>query len=383
MEGHGLRNRLAFIGTFLLTLPFLGVPAGAAPQPLLIGAVLSYSGPSAPLGVPQKNSLELAEQVINAHGGIAGRPVHFEIVDDEAKPDIAAQLAQQLIGKGAVAIICGTRTATSAAAVRVTSGANVVQFFSTPSAELWNSPRGVVKTVFQVAPTAGQEAMAGVQYLKDKQKVKSIAMLHDENEYGTGAAAATADAAKSLGVTVTANESYAGVATDFTPQLLRIKATKPDALLIIGATNTPALATVQARSLGLNVPVMGTSAILNPAFLRVVGNADGTLLSDTNFNFTYPDAASKTYIALYTQAYHAPAVIFGAMSYDTAFLLKKAIEKNGGKTDGPSLAATLESMGAYPGLLGTYRYTATDHNGLSATDVKIAQAHKGVWFTLK
>jgi len=296
---------------------------------------------------------------------------------------VAAQLAQELIGKGAVAIICGTRTATSAAVVRVTTGANVLQIFLTPSTELWKTPRGVTKMVFQVAATAENEAKAEVAFVKDTLKAKTIAMLHDENEYGTGAAAATADAAKSLGVTVTANESYAGVATDFTPQLLRIKATKPDALLIIGATNTPALATVQARSLGLNVPVMGTSAILNPAFLRVVGNADGTLLSDTNFNFTYPDAASKTYIALYTQAYHAPAVIFGAMSYDTAFLLKKAIEKNGGKTDGPSLAATLESMGAYPGLLGTYRYTATDHNGLSATDVKIAQAHKGVWFTLK
>jgi hypothetical protein len=63
-------------------------------------------------------------------------------------------------------------------------------------------------------------------------------------------------------------------------------------------------------------------------------------------------------------------------------LLAKALIKANGKFDGPSLAVALETMGAYHGTSGTFRYSATDHNGLSPKDVHIAVARKGVWFTI-
>jgi branched-chain amino acid transport system substrate-binding protein len=102
-----MRLRPPFVAALAATLSLAGSSlAFAAPDPVVIGAVISTSGPSAPLGVPQKNALALVEADVNAHGGIDGRPLHFDIVDDEAKPDVAAQLVQQEIGKGAVAIIC-------------------------------------------------------------------------------------------------------------------------------------------------------------------------------------------------------------------------------------------------------------------------------------
>jgi branched-chain amino acid transport system substrate-binding protein len=364
----------------LALLPSLSV--SAAPEPIVIGAVISTSGPSAPLGVPQKNALAIVEKDVNEHGGIDGRPLHFEIVDDEAKPDVAAQLTQQLIGKGAVAIICGTRTATSAAATRVTVGAGVVQLFLTPSTELWKTKNGVAKTLFQVAAASDDEAHAYVAFAKNKLKAKTIAIIHDENQYGTVAGAATENAAKDNGVTVVANESYPGDATDFTPQLLRVKAAKPDVVMLLGATNTPALLTVQARTLGLKVPFVGSSAILSPAFLRVVGPAEDQLYAVSNLDFTNPDAVSKKAIAAYVEAYHAPLVGFGGFAYDAGYLLAKALKTAHGKTDGASLAAALETMGPLHGTSGTFHYTATDHNGLTEKDVHMAVARKGVWYTI-
>src|ERR1700722_9655007 len=206
-----MRKRLSFVVALAAALSLAGGGiVAAAADPIVVGVVISTSGPSAPLGVPQKNAFALVERDVNAKGGIDGRPLHFEIVDDEAKPDVAAQLAQQLIGKGAVAIICGTRTATSAAATRVTVGANVVQLFLTPSTELWKTPKGVTKTLFQVAAASDDEAHAYVAFAKNKLKAKTIAIVHDENQYGTVAAAATEAAAKDNGVTVVANESYPG-----------------------------------------------------------------------------------------------------------------------------------------------------------------------------
>jgi branched-chain amino acid transport system substrate-binding protein len=307
-----MRLRLSSIAALIAAVSLVpGPAASAAPEPIMIGVVISTSGPSAPLGVPQKNALALVEHDVNAHGGIAGRPLHFEVVDDEAKPDVAAQLAQQLIGRGAVAIICGTRTATSAAATRVTVGAGVVQLFLTPTTELWKTPKGVAKTLFQVAAASDDEAHAYVAFAKNKLKAKTLAIVHDENQYGTVAGAATEVAAKDNGVTVVANESYPGDATDFTPQLLRVKAAKPDVVMLVGATNTPALLTVQARTLGIKIPFIGSSAILSPAFLRVVGPAEDQLYAVSNLDFTNPDSVSKAAIKAYVDAYHAPLVGFG------------------------------------------------------------------------
>ncbi len=341
-----MRTRASFAAAVIAALSLTASGnASAAGAPILVGVVISTSGPSAPLGVPQKNAFALVERDINAKGGIDGRPLHFEIVDDEAKPDVAAQLAQQLIGKGAVAIICGTRTATSAAATRVTVGANVVQLFLTPSTELWKTPKGVAKTLFQVAAAADDEAHAYVAFAHDKLKAKTMAIVHDENQYGTVAASSTEGAGKDIGITVVANESYPGDATDFTPQLLRVKAAKPDVIMLLGATNTPALLTVQARSLGLKMPVVGSSAILSPAFLKVVGPAEDQLYAVSNLDFTNPDAVSKAAIAEYVAEYHAPLVGFGAFADDSGHLIAKALAKAHGKFDGASLASGARNDG--------------------------------------
>jgi branched-chain amino acid transport system substrate-binding protein len=378
-----MRLRFTSVAALVAALSLAGsVGVSAAPEPIMVGVVISTSGPSAPLGVPQKNALAIVEKDVNAHGGIGGRLLPFEIVDDEAKPDVAAQLVQQLIGKGAVAILCGTRTATSAAATRVTTGANVVQLFLTPSTELWKTPKGVAKTLFQVAAASDDEAHAYVAFAKNKLKAKTIAIVHDENQYGTVAGSATESAAKDIGVTVVANESYPGDATDFTPQLLRLKAAKPDVVMLLGVTSTPALLTVQARTLGINVPFVGSSAILSPVFLKVVGPAAGQLYAVSNLDFTHPDAVAKIAIKAYTAAYHAPLVGFGAFAYDAGYLIAKALNKAHGKTGGAALATTLETMGALHGTSGTFRYSATDHNGLTAKDVHMAIARKGVWYTI-
>src|ERR1700682_2114909 len=97
-------STLAAAGIACLVVGASTVTTTAAPEPLKLAAILSTSGPSAPLGVPESNAVKLAEREINAHGGIDGRPIHFDIVDDGAKADVAAQLATQMIASGHIAI---------------------------------------------------------------------------------------------------------------------------------------------------------------------------------------------------------------------------------------------------------------------------------------
>ena len=354
-------------------------PSSAAPEPIKLAAILSTSGPSAPLGVPESNAVKLAEREINAHGGINGRPVQFDIVDDGAKADVAAQLATQMIASGHVAIFCGTRTDTSAAVARVTSAANVLQVYSTPTESLWRSPRGVVKNVFQVNPRDQLEAVALLSFAKSRLRAKNVAILHDENLYGSGGAAIAAAEAKALGINVVGQESYPGTATDFTAQIVKLRGAKPDAVVLWGATTTPGLAIKSARSLGLNVPILGSSGILSPAILNVAGGAAAGEVYSASPLAGPPSAEQRAFAALYDKEYHQPIVSFAANGWDAVQIIVAALREAKGKTDGKSLASALEAGRDIALVDGTYKFSPSDHNGLVPGDVHIAKANNGAW----
>jgi branched-chain amino acid transport system substrate-binding protein len=368
----------AVVGSLLVPATvFAAAPTG---EPIRVGAILSYTGPSAPLGLPQVNALKLAEEDINAHGGINGRPIHFDIVDDGAKPDVAAQLATQMVGSGVAAIICGTRVATTDAAARVTSAAGVLQIYLTPGAEAWHARDGsVVKNVFEAAARDQLEAQALLNYARGKLHAKSIAILHDENLYGTNGAAIVTDQAKAYGLQVLGSEAYPGTATDFTPQIVKLRDVHPDVLVIWGATQTPALATRAARTLGIKTAILGSSGILSEGFLKVAGSAADDVYSAANLNFHDPNAQQKALYDAYQTAYKDRIVAFAAQAWDGAHIVADALTQAHGKTDGATLEAILERGQPIHGVQGTFRFSPTDHNGLTADDVHIVVARAGAW----
>ncbi|MFY9779919.1 MAG: ABC transporter substrate-binding protein [Candidatus Baltobacteraceae bacterium] len=370
--------------TGFFTLSSIGA-AAAAPkgEPVLIGAILSTTGAFAPLGEPERNALLIAEQRINAGGGVAGRPLKIEIVDDEGKPDVAAQLATSLVGEHAIAIIGGTLTAPTAAILRVTQAAGIPQIFMNPTAQIWDSKNGVVKNLFETTPRNETEGAALLEFAKAKLGTKKLAVLHDENAYGAIGSVVLVDEARKRGIDVVANEDYPTTATDVTAQLLKVRDSGADSIAIWGASTACPLIVRQIRQLGLRVNVFGTTGLLSDNFLRVAGKDGEGVYSDSDINFTYPSPAQSAFLEAYHAAYHVRPANFGAFAWDAAFILAGAVRDAGGKTDGPALIAALEHMKPYAGATATIRFTPADHNGIGLHDVHIAVDRNAVWFTLR
>ena len=80
----------------LLLAGVAGLPATAA-EPYSIDTILAQTGPASFLGKGEQQALELAEKAVNAKGGIKGRPVKFVFHDDQTNPQVAVQLATQMI----------------------------------------------------------------------------------------------------------------------------------------------------------------------------------------------------------------------------------------------------------------------------------------------
>jgi len=357
----------------------LAAPSG---QPVVIGAILSTSGLYAPLGEPERNALKLAEADINAHGGIAGRPVQITIVDDEGKGDTAAQLATSLIGQNVAALIGGSLTPTSSAIARVSQAAKVVQIYMTPTSQLWNAKSGVAKYVFEATPRNELEAVELLDYAKAKQGTKKIGLLHDDAPYGTqGAAIVNAEAA-SAGVAIVDDEPFPIATTDLTAQLGKIKASGADTVLIWTASPAAALAVRQIRQLGLNVKIIGSTGIVSDNFLRIAGKDGDGVYSDMDLNVTHPDAAQRAFMHAYRAAYHTRPNNFASFAWDAAHLAARALAKTGGRGDGDALAAALIALPPYHGSTGTFHFTESDHNGMHPDDIHIAVDRNAIWFTL-
>ena len=359
--------------------------AGAAPSPqapVRITAIFGLSGRYAILGDAQRNALELAQKQINAAGGIDGRMLEISILDDEGKADVAEQLATGAVGK-TVGIIGSNSTAASAAIARVATASGIPMIFTTPSAELWKTPHGVAKYVYETTPANEVEAPALLTFVKNRLHAQKIGIIYDENPYGSQGSGVVAALAPQMGMTVVAREAYPSIGTDFTAQLQRIKDAGAQAMLIWGAASAPPLIVRQARALGMSFPIVGSTGIVSQQFLKIAGAQGEGVYSDTNLNFTHPNAFQKSFLASYRAAYRESPTNFAAFAYDAVQLFAYAVRAGGGKTDPDSVTATWERMPRPLQLAtGSFRFSPTDHNGIGPSDVHLAVDRNEVWFNL-
>ncbi len=354
-------------------------PAG---PPITIGAILSITGPYAPLGEPEKNAILIAVADVNANGGINGRPLQVTILDDESKADVAQQLATQLVGQKVAAIIGGSISPPSVAIARVANDAKTLHVFLTPTQSIWNTKNGVLKYSFEATPHNELEVTRLITFMKDKLKSQKIAVLHDDQLYGTQGSMVAAAEAKAQNVTIVDDEPFAVTATDLTPQLQKVKAAGADTVFVVTAAPSAGLLVRQIRQFGMTAHVIGTTGIVSDNFLRVTGKDGDGVYADMDLDRTYPNDAQKKLLAAYRAAYNTGANNFASFAWDAVHLVAYAL-RTAKSTDGDALVAALENMKPYRGSTGLYKMTATDHNGLTSDDIKIVIDHNAVWETLK
>jgi branched-chain amino acid transport system substrate-binding protein len=264
----------------------------------------------------------------------------------------------------------------------VTQAAKVAQIYMTPTSSLWNTKNGVAPYTFESTPRNELEATKLMSFVKEKLHAKKIALLHDDAPYGTAGAAVATDEAHRQGLDIADDEAFPIASTDVTAQLGRIKASGADTIVIWTASPAAALAVRQIRQLGLNVSVAGSTGIVSDNFLRVAGKDGDGVYSDMDLNVTHPNAAQRAFMNAYRAAYNARPNNFAAFAWDAAHLAALALAKTGGKGDGDAIAAALIGMKPYSGATGTFKFSESDHNGMSPADVHIAIDQNAIWFTL-
>jgi branched-chain amino acid transport system substrate-binding protein len=352
-------------------------------DPIKIGAIFSVTGPSAPLGEPEKLTAEMLAEQINSAGGVLGRPVEVIVKDDKSEPTEAALAAKDLINtEKVVAIIGPSTTPTTMAIVDICEQANIPLISCAAGAPITNP---VKKWVFAVPQTDIIAVAKIIDYLKAK-KITKVASIYVSNGYGESGQKQIEEQLPAAGIELVTSESFGGEDTDMTAQVTRIKGKNPEAVICWGTNPGPATVARNMQTLGLDVPLLQSHGVANAKFIELAGDAaNGVMLPAGRLIVESEIAADdkqKEVLSRYATDYTAksgkPVDTFGGHAFDAFHILCDAIAA-AGNTEAAAVRDAIEATKEFVGTAGIFTYTPEDHNGLTKDAFVWVKIVDGKW----
>ena len=370
--------------------------AGLAQETLDVGVVVSATGPAASLGIPERDTFIILEEMINEAGGIDGYEIRFHILDDASDTTQAVRNTRSLIEeRDVVAVIGTTTTPASLGMIDVVAEAEVPMISMAASKAIIHPVDDQRYWVFKTPQTDEIMAEAIVRDMVDR-GVQTAAYLGFNDAYGEGWWNDFSAVAEANGIDTVASERYARTDTSVTGQVLRIMGQNPDAVLV-GASGTPAV--LPQRTLverGYDGYLYQTHGVANPDFLRVGGDdVEGTLLPAGPILVAaqLPDEfptrqVGLEYIELYENVHGEGSYsTFGAHAYDSWLILEAALERAldyASPDDLPefrqAIRDEIETTEDLVAAHGVFSFSPDDHLGLALeTTAVMVTIEDGTW----
>ncbi len=358
-----------FCVTFCLLSIVAGTPVQAA-EPIKIGVVASVTGPAGFVGKPEKMAILACAEMINQEGGLFGRKIEIYLEDDQTNPTTATVATTKLIrDKKVAAIIGGSTTEACQGMIPICEREQVAQL---PMAPLTVPQK---KWVFLVPLDDYYLAEKMVAFTVKTLGAKRLAILNESGPYGKKGANGIKAHAPKYGASIIISEQCEATDTDMTPQMTRIKSTKPDALMIFTPAFTAAVIAKNYQQLAMqSLPVITGGGVPSKEFPKLAGKVveDGRWIPfdpiDLYAEQLPPDDPFRK--ELYDPLFRAIKQLYGKETewdgffrngYDNIAIVIEAL-KIAKTDDRAALRDALEKV-KYRGFLGTFAYSPTDHQG--------------------
>lgn len=354
---------------------------GEETGPIKIGAVLDITGAGASLGVPERQTLELLAEQVNADGGIDGREIELLIEDNQSTEDGAARAASKLLQTDQVDILLGaSRTGPSLAMRPIAEQAEIPMISLAANEKIVHGSTWVFKTA--------QNDRVVIERMIDDMAEKGyhrIGLARDASGFGEGVAETFTELGKDAGIEIVAVEKFAPDATDFTAQMVNLRNADADAVVIWGIPPAASLAQVAYRNVGPDLPVYQSHGIGNQVFLDTAGDAAdgliaplGRMLVADQLPEDDPQKEVVTkFINDYSEKYGEQPSTFAGHAYDGFMIAVNALKEVG--TDPNELRDAIEGVSDWPGVSGVFTMTPEDHSGLSKEALVLVTVDNGDW----
>ncbi|GAB4248748.1 ABC transporter substrate-binding protein [Deferrisoma sp.] len=372
--------RRSWIQTTALCLA-LAAPAWAG-DTIKIGFNIPLTGDIPKVGESSKYAAEMLREDINGAGGleVGGKKYTLEFVyeDNESKAESAVTAALKLIEQDEVLAIVGPNSSKQA----VPAG-QVCDDNETPMISPWSTNPDTTKDrpwVFRAAFLDPFQGPVAVDFATKTFGAKTAAVIYDlSNDYSKGLAEIfKADFEKKHGAgSVVAFESHGTKDQDFSAQLTKIIAAKPDFIFVPDNYNQVALIVKQAHNLGWTGPFMGSDAWGSAELMELCGDDCKGHYFSTHYAAAGATGATKEFIERYKAKYGYTPDDVAALTWDATRIVLQAIQDTGGLTgdlekDRKAIRDAMASIKEFDGITGKMRFDEQGDPIKCAVVVKIS-----------
>ena len=249
---------LSTIISLSITLPGFTKVVG---DKIILGAAVSLTGKYSTNGEHTKNGYNMAVKRINEMGGVkvGGKSYKFDIIyyDDESDSSRAAQLAERLIKQDGVEFMLGPYSSGLTKAIAPVTEENQIPMVEANGASRSLFTKGY-KYLFAVLSAANQYLEVAIDLAVEKNggKPVNIAMAFEQDAFSQDVRLGILDAAKRTGSKITIDDKLPKELNDMAATLAKVKATKPDVLVVSGHSKGALTAIRQISEMKVDVPML-------------------------------------------------------------------------------------------------------------------------------
>ncbi len=345
--------------------------AVAAAQ-IKVGLMVSATGPTTAIGIPQQNTgVLLPTRIANA-------TVEYIQLDDGGDTTRAVQNAKKLLQEYNVDALIGPSTTPNALAILDLVAEGRVPLLATVGTSSVIEPMDAKrKWVFKTTQNDDLIAAALVAHMA-KAGVKTVGFIGFKDPYGENWQRVFTPIAERAGIRLVAAEFYQRTDQSVTGQALKLIAAKPDAVLVAGVGGPGVLPETTLRDLGYKGAIYQTHGVATDDFIRLgKDKVEGTVLAagpmlviDEVSDANPVKKVAQNYIAAYEKQFKRKPATFGANTWDAGIILERAIPvalaqaKPGTEAFRTALRDAIEKEREIVGCQGVFNMSPTNHNGM-------------------
>jgi branched-chain amino acid transport system substrate-binding protein len=350
----------------------LAAAACSALAQVRIGLMVSATGPTTAIGIPQKNTGDLLPRKIG------NATVEYFQLDDGGDTTRAVQNAKKLLAEHNIDALIGPSTTPNALAILDLLAEGKVPLMATVGTSSVVEPLDAKRRwVFKTTQNDDLIAAALIKHMQTT-GVKTIGFIGFNDPYGENWLKVFGGLADKAGLKVTAVERYNRPDPSVTGQALKLIAAKPDAVLVAGVGGPGVLPQITLRDQGYKGTIYQTHGVATDDFIRLgKDKVEGTVLAagpmlviDEISDANPIKRVALDYINKYEKQFGQKPATFGANTWDAGLILERAIPvalkraKPGTEAFRVALRDAIEQEREIVGCQGVFNMSPTNHNGM-------------------
>ncbi len=340
------------VGVALFTL----LSAGEGESTIKIGVAGPHSGDLAPYGFSTLNEVQRLAEMINADGGINGKMIDIIPADDICDPGQAANLASKLVDDGVIAVIGHVCSGATESALPTYVNANI-PVISPSATNPTLTKSGKYPVFFRTIAPDDAQGITQADFLINALGVSSVAVIHDNQDYGKGLADSANASLESKGVSVPVYEGITVGAGDYSAVISKIVSANVDAVVFGGYHSEGSKLISQLRDRGFEGVFISGDGLYSMDFIKLAADASEGVYTSGPQDVSGSDAYMQA-VKAYKEKYGEDPGAFFNEGHSAFQVIYQAIMSLGDKEITSESVLEAIRTGSFDTLVGTISFDA-------------------------